>query len=169
MHVLRQVRQTTRFHLRELRRRARRSATASSLALSTSRLLGLEQLQLGRKPLFTCSGLVSGRRPSIWPPEVERVAGDLNRADETRFVDRASKHGLLRVTLVELTPKIANWQRFVATLETQLADLLAARSTERQQELIPALNEIADTSTAPRPSSAERRPQGGQFEDASLG
>jgi DNA-binding MarR family transcriptional regulator len=77
-----------------------------------------------------------------------------DQSNVTRLVDRAAKHDLLRrrsdrgdgrVTLIELSPKGRRLaKRFIATLESQLSDLLAEWPSERQHELVASLNEIAD-------------------------
>jgi DNA-binding MarR family transcriptional regulator len=75
-------------------------------------------------------------------------------SNQPRLVDRASKRGWVRrrtdtadgrVTLIELSPlgrRLA--ERFIATLEAQLRDLLGAWPDERRRDVVGALNEIAD-------------------------
>jgi DNA-binding MarR family transcriptional regulator len=114
------------------------------------------------------SYLRASRRHGLTPQQAELLCAALEpspvgtlarvlRCDQSnvsRLVDRAAKHGLLRrrsdrddgrVTLIELSPKGRRLaERFIATLESQLADLLAEWPSERQHELVASLNEIAD-------------------------
>ena len=72
----------------------------------------------------------------------------------SRLVDRASKRGLLqrrraedgRVTVVELTAdgdELA--RRFIASLEAQLAPVLALWPRKRQMTAVELMNEISDS------------------------
>jgi DNA-binding MarR family transcriptional regulator len=93
---------------------------------------------------------------SLQPMPVGALAGALrcDQSNVTRLVDRASKRGLVRrrtdatdgrVTLIELSAQGRRLaERFIATLEAQLGDLLATWPTQRERDLVAALNEIAD-------------------------
>jgi DNA-binding MarR family transcriptional regulator len=93
---------------------------------------------------------------SLQPMAVGALAGALrcDQSNVTRLVDRASKRGLVRrrtdtadgrVTLIELSPRGRRLaERFIATLEAQLSDLLAAWPDKRRRDVVGALNEIAD-------------------------
>lgn len=80
-----------------------------------------------------------------------------DQSNVTRLVDRASGRGLLRrnidstdarVTLIELSARGRRLaERFIATLENQLTELLADWHTERQHEVVTTLNEIASALT----------------------
>jgi DNA-binding MarR family transcriptional regulator len=93
---------------------------------------------------------------SLQPLPVGALAGALrcDQSNVTRLVDRASKRGLVRrrtdtadgrVTLIELSPRGRRLaERFIATLEAQLSDLLAAWPDKRRRDVVGAINEIAD-------------------------
>jgi DNA-binding MarR family transcriptional regulator len=107
-----------------------------------------------------------------------RSIGDLARvlhcdqSNVSRLVDRASKRGLLerrraqldgRLTVVELTPDGRRLAlRFIDTLESKLKPLLTEWSTDRQQQAVETLTEIAETLeashaiAAPEPTQPER-------------
>lgn len=97
------------------------------------------------------------------------ATGDLARvlrcdqSNVTRLVDRASKRGLVRrrsyepdgrITVIELSPKGRRLaERFVATLELQLVELVTQWPLRRQHATVKTLNEISDALDATRPSS----------------
>jgi hypothetical protein len=86
---------------------------------------------------------------------VGRLAWSLrcDRTNVTHLVARAAKQGWLerhrddqdrRSSLIALTPEGAKLaERFIATLENQLQDLLATWSPQRQQTAINLITEIA--------------------------
>jgi DNA-binding MarR family transcriptional regulator len=108
---------------------------------------------------------------TLQPTAVGALAGALrcDQSNVTRLVDRASGRGLLRrrsdtadgrVTLVELSPRGRRLaERFIATLEAQLAGLLARWPEARQRDVAAALIEIADALDRAEP--APRRPAAG--------
>jgi DNA-binding MarR family transcriptional regulator len=89
------------------------------------------------------------------PTPVGRLAWTLrcDRTNVTHLVARAAKQGWLerhcdeqdrRSSLIALTPEGAQLaERFIATLETQLQDLLATWSAQRQRSAIGLITEIA--------------------------
>jgi DNA-binding MarR family transcriptional regulator len=104
---------------------------------------------------------------ALRPASVGSIAHTLrcDQSNITRLVDRASSRGLLlrrgdrrdgRVTLIELSPKGRRLaEQFIATLEAQLARLLATWPRQRQRDLVASLSEIADALDAlPTPRSA---------------
>jgi DNA-binding MarR family transcriptional regulator len=92
---------------------------------------------------------------ALQPTPVGSLARTLrcDQSNVTRLVDRASKRGLIRrrndrddgrVTLIELSAKGRKAaEAFIATLEDQLATLLATWPEERQSETVATLNEIS--------------------------
>ena len=109
---------------------------------------------------------------ALRPAAVGNLAETLrcDQSNVTRLVDRASARGLIRrrpdrddgrVTVVELSAKgrkIA--EAFIATLETQLSELLATWPHDRQLQVVAALNEISTRldHDAGRCSNRRRRP-----------
>lgn len=103
---------------------------------------------------------------ALAPLSVGELARTLrcDQSNVTRLVDRASRHGLLRrsrdrsdarITRIQLSARgrrIA--ERFIASLEQQLAELLAVWPAQRQTETVAALNEIADALDGERPVAA---------------
>lgn len=99
------------------------------------------------------------------PAPVGRLAETLrcDRTNITHLVTRAAQHGWVqrhtderdrRSSLITLTPKGTRLaKRFIATLEDQLSDLLAACDNERQQAAAALIREIATAldHAAPRP------------------
>jgi DNA-binding MarR family transcriptional regulator len=93
---------------------------------------------------------------ALRPAPVGALAKTLrcDQSNVTRLVDRAARRDLIRrradredgrVTLIELSPKGRRLaERFIATLESQLASLLAEWPDQRQQDVVDSLNEIAD-------------------------
>jgi DNA-binding MarR family transcriptional regulator len=89
------------------------------------------------------------------PTPVGRLAENLrcDRTNVTHLVARAAKQGWLerhrdaqdrRSTLITLTPEGARLaERFIATLENQLQDLLASWSPQRRRTAISLIIEIA--------------------------
>jgi DNA-binding MarR family transcriptional regulator len=106
---------------------------------------------------------------TLRPAPVGALARTLrcDQSNVTRLVDRALKHGLVRrrqdrddgrVTVIELSPKGRRLaERFIATLEAQLAELLADWPSERQQELVGSLNELSDALDLRRAESTTTR------------
>lgn len=86
-----------------------------------------------------------------------------DQSNVTRLVDRASKHGLVRrrayepdgrITVIELSPKGRRLaERFITTLELQLAELVAQWPASRQHATVKTLDEISDALDATRPGS----------------
>lgn len=76
-----------------------------------------------------------------------------DRSNVTRLADRAARRGLLtrrageqdgRVKVIELTPRGRELaERFLAALEAELAELLAAWSAQRQRQAAALLDELS--------------------------
>jgi DNA-binding MarR family transcriptional regulator len=92
-----------------------------------------------------------------------------DRSNISRLVDRASKRGLLerrgaddgRVTVIGLTAHGDHLAtRFIASLEAQLAPVLAKWSSKRQMTAVEVMNDIADSlDTTRRPETQHRAAQ----------
>jgi DNA-binding MarR family transcriptional regulator len=92
---------------------------------------------------------------ALRPTPVGSLAQTLrcDQSNVTRLVDRASRRGLIRrrsdredgrVTLIELSAKGRKAaEGFIATLESQLSELLTGWPDEREHDVVDALNEIA--------------------------
>lgn len=103
------------------------------------------------------------------PAAVGDIAGALrcDRSNVSRLVDRAATRGLVvrrsgpddrRVTVIQLSVKGRRLaERFIATLEAQLAPLLAAWPQERKEEAVGVLTEMADALDAARAERARPR------------
>lgn len=102
---------------------------------------------------------------ALRPQSVGELAQVLrcDRSNVSRLVDRAARHGWLwrredeadgRVSLIELSPTGERLARkFIATLEAQLEALLATWPEDRRENVVTALNEIADALDHARPGS----------------
>jgi DNA-binding MarR family transcriptional regulator len=89
-----------------------------------------------------------------------------DQSNVTRLVDRASKRGLIhrradqrdgRVTVIELSPKGRRLaEKFIESLEGQLAGLLAEWPERQQQTAVDAMNEISEALDSARPTKQRR-------------
>lgn len=103
---------------------------------------------------------------ALAPRSVGELAATLrcDQSNVTRLVDRASVHGLLRrsrdqsdarVTRIQLSARGRRLaERFIATLENQLGELLATWPEQRRAEIVAGLNDIADALDQGRPGAA---------------